>query len=355
MYQRILLRVLLSPLALLYGIGVSIINVLYDTGFLKASRFNIPVISVGNLSIGGAGKTPHIEYLIELLSDYIYVATLSRGYKRITKGFRFVTYQDTALTAGDEPMQYRRKYKDIVVAVAESRAYAIPQILKDFPQTQLVLLDDAFQHRAVKPGLNILLTAKDSLFTDDYLLPAGRLREWRSSYKRADMIIVSKCPPSMTFAERDAIIRIINPLGQQSVFFTYYSYGYPFHFHHPEERIVLDESTDVVLLSAIANTSYLMQYVADQVAGITQIEFADHHLFDKGDIEKIFRVYTQLESEKKLVLTTEKDAMRLALHSDWLAKSGMPLYVLPAKVSFHFNDGPVFDARIREYLLNFTV
>jgi tetraacyldisaccharide 4'-kinase len=355
MLQRILFRVLLSPLALLYGMGVSIINVLYDTGFLKASRFNIPVISVGNLSIGGAGKTPHIEYLIEMLSEYIYVATLSRGYKRITKGFRFVTWQDTALTAGDEPMQYRKKYRDIVVAVSESRAYAIPQILKDFPQTQLILLDDAFQHRAVQPGLNILLTAYDALFTDDYLLPAGRLREWRSSYKRADMIIVSKCPPLLSETARRATIEEIRPLPHQTVFFSYYSYGHPFHFHDSDKKILLDDTTDVILLSAIANTSYLMQYVENQVAGVIQIEFSDHHLFDKGDIEKIIRVYHQLDSTNKLVLTTEKDAMRLALHSELIVSSGLPLYVLPAKVQFHFDEGKQFQDAIHKYLLHCTV
>ena len=136
-------------------------------------------------------KTPHIEYMIELLKDYVNVATLSRGYKRETKGFRLVQSSDTALTVGDEPLQYRRKYKDIVVAVSESRAYAIPQIIQNYPQTQTVLLDDSFQHRSVQPGLNILLTAYDSLFSEDFLLPAGRLREWRSGYLRADIIIVT--------------------------------------------------------------------------------------------------------------------------------------------------------------------
>ncbi|MBP8213361.1 MAG: tetraacyldisaccharide 4'-kinase, partial [Saprospiraceae bacterium] len=170
MFRRIIIRILLAPFSLIYGIIISLVNFSYDTGLLKASKFSVPVIGVGNLSIGGAGKTPHIEYIINMLKDYINVATLSRGYKRQTKGFRLVQTSDTALTVGDEPLQYRRKYPDIVVAVSESRAYAIPQIIQNYPQTQAILLDDSFQHRGVKPGLNILLTAYDTLFTDDYLL-----------------------------------------------------------------------------------------------------------------------------------------------------------------------------------------
>ncbi|MCE2788766.1 MAG: tetraacyldisaccharide 4'-kinase [Saprospiraceae bacterium] len=310
MVQRFLFRILLSPLALLYGIGVSLVNLLYDTGFLRSSKFNIPVISVGNLSIGGAGKTPHIEYLLDLLSGYIYVATLSRGYKRLTRGFRYATYSDTALTVGDEPMQYRMKYRDVIVAVSESRAYAIPQILKDSPQIQLVLLDDAFQHRAVKPGLNLLLTAYDAMFTQDFLLPAGRLREWRSSYKRADVIVVTKCPETLGVIQKNKIIREISPLPYHRVFFTRYEYDLPYSFYDKNLGQPLNQNMEVILLSAIANTSYLMQYVDAQVGSVTQIEFADHHLFDKGDVEKIIQVYRNSTPGQTIVLTTEKDAMQ---------------------------------------------
>jgi tetraacyldisaccharide 4'-kinase len=353
MFRNVVLRVLLSPFALIYGIIISLINFSYDIGLLKSSRFSIPVIGVGNLSIGGAGKTPHIEYLIDLLKDYINVATLSRGYKRETSGFRLVQYHDTALTVGDEPLQYRRKYKDIVVAVSESRAYAIPQIIQNYPETQTILLDDAFQHRSVQPGLNIMLTAYDMLFTDDYLLPAGRLREWRSGYKRADIIIVSKCPPDLDENTKNAIKHKINPTKGQHVYFSCYQYDHPYNFFNREQKILLDESLSIILLSAIANTEYLLKYLEQHVQSINEIEYEDHHIFDRHDIEKISKVFSNLESNRKLILTTEKDAMRLDLHRDLLEKMNIPIYVLPLKVKFLAEDGFAFEKDIKEFLLNF--
>ena len=311
------------------------------------------MIGVGNLSIGGAGKTPHIEYLIELLKNYINVATLSRGYKRETKGFRLVQQFDTALTVGDEPLQYRRKYKDIVVAVSENRAYAIPQILQNYPDTQTILLDDAFQHRGVKPGLNILLTAYDALFTDDYLLPSGRLREWRSGYSRADIIIVSKCPPEMSMDMKANITHKIKPHSYQRIYFSYYKYGHPYNFYDSSHRVYLDEEMDVILLSAIANTDYLITYLDTNVNSVSNIEYEDHHTFDHHDIEKISKVFTNHSSQKKLLITTEKDAMRLEIHRDALRDMKIPVFILPAKVRFHFDEQSVFDEDVKQFLLNF--
>ncbi|MBK9733555.1 MAG: tetraacyldisaccharide 4'-kinase [Saprospiraceae bacterium] len=355
MFRKIVIRILFSPLSLVYGIIISLVNFFYDIGLLKASSFNIPVIGVGNLSIGGAGKTPHIEYLIALLKDYVNVATLSRGYKRQTQGFRIVQTNDTALNVGDEPLQYRRKYSDIVVAVGESRAYAIPKIIQQFPQTQTILLDDAFQHRSVKPGLNILLTAYGAMFTSDYLLPSGRLREWRSGYRRANIIIVTKCPVDITETEKNKIIAQVNPMNYQMIFFSSYEYDYPYDFYHSSARISLDEDLNVVLLSAIANTDYLLEYLYPLVKEIHEIEFEDHHNFDRYDIERIIKVFQNITNKRKIILTTEKDAMRLEIHSEILQKNNIPLYILPAKVKFHFNEGAVFDGTIRKFLLNFEV
>ncbi len=338
---------------MLYGVIISLINFFYDIGLLKASKFSIPVIGVGNLSIGGAGKTPHIEYLIELLKDYINIATLSRGYKRETKGFRFVQPYDTALTVGDEPLQYRRKYKDVVVAVSENRAYAIPQILQHYPDTQTILLDDAFQHRGVKPGLNILLTAYDALFTDDFLLPAGRLREWRSGYRRADIIIVSKCPTDINPEIKAQITKKIAPYSYQRIYFSYYEYGYPYNFYEPSQRIYLDDDMDAILLSAIANTDYLLSYLDLKVKSVTDIEFEDHHTFDRHDIEKIHKVFTNHNSQRKLLITTEKDAMRLEIHREALKELKIPVYILPVKVRFHFDEENQFNADIKRFLLDF--
>ena len=355
MFRTIILRILLSPFALIYGIIVSLINFSYDIGLLKSSQFSIPVIGIGNLSIGGAGKTPHIEYLIDLLKDYINVATLSRGYKRETSGFRLVQHHDTALTVGDEPLQYRRKYRDIVVAVSESRAYAIPQIIQNFPDIQAILLDDAFQHRSVKPGLNIMLTAYDMLFTEDYLLPSGRLREWRSGYKRAGIIIVSKCPPDLDEKTKSSVINKINPLKDQRIFFTCYDYSHPYNFFNPEQKILLDDGLDIILLSAIAHTDYLLKFLDQQVHSISEIEYEDHHVFDQYDLERISKVFSNLEGTRKLILTTEKDAMRLDLHRGLLEKMNIPIYVLPVKVKFLFGEGKQFDTEIKDFLLDFVV
>ncbi len=355
MFRNIIIRILLSPFALIYGIVVAIVNWFYEIDFLKASKFNLPVVGMGNLSIGGAGKTPHIEYLIDMLKDYVNVATLSRGYKRKTTGFRFVQENDTALTVGDEPLQYRRKYNDILVAVGESRAYAIPEIVKNYPETQVILLDDSFQHRAVNPGLNIMLTAYDALFTDDYLLPAGRLREWRSGYKRADIIIVSKCPPQLSQEERASILNKIKPFPHQKLFFSYFEYGYPYYMYRPEQRISLDKELNVVLLSAIANTGYLLQYLEKQVNDIFEIEFTDHHVFDHMDIERLIKVYQNTGGERKIILTTEKDAMRLELHKESLRANNIPVFILPVKVKFHNNDGLEFEEIIKSFLLEFKV
>lgn len=352
MIRNVIEKLLLSPFSLLYGIGISIRNALYDSELLRASKFNIPVISIGNLSIGGAGKTPHIEYLIRLLGPYLNVATLSRGYKRKTTGFRLVNKNSTALEVGDEPLMYKRKYSDIVVAVGESRALAIPEMVAQHPDIETILLDDAFQHRSVQPALNILLTTFDKPFTRDFLMPSGRLREWKSAYERADIIIVSKCPATLPEETKTALRKEINPLGHQKLFFSYYGYGFPYSFYNPKNRIKLDKELDVILISAIANTSYLMKYLLKEVKKVHQLEYEDHHQFTDRDIEYIDKVYTHRESERKIILTTEKDAMRLDLHRKKLFEEKIPIFILPVHVMFH-DDQERFDELIKSFLLNF--
>lgn len=319
---------------------------------MKSSTFSLPIISVGNLSVGGAGKTPHIEYLIRSLRPYLNVATLSRGYKRKTKGFRFVRLNDTALIAGDEPLQYRRKYRDVVVAVGESRAIAIPQIVQQYPDTQVILLDDAYQHRAVTPSLNILLTSYEAPFYDDHLLPGGRLREFKDGYVRADIILVTKCPDQLNLAERTTIIDRISPLDHQQVFFTRYLYGRPYSFYDPRQRLTLTSDLDVILVSAIANTDYLVNYLSQYVEEVHSMDYEDHRLFTDQDIAYIDTVYRQRNSERKVIITTEKDAMRLDLHRSVIQTKGWPLYVLPIQVNF-LEDQEGFDALVKEHLLDF--
>ena len=353
MIQSTLVKILLAPFSLLYGIGISFRNRLYHWGLLKSVEFNLPVISVGNLSVGGAGKTPHIEYLIRLLKDYINVATLSRGYKRKSKGFLEIRPQHNAETAGDEPLQFRRKFPDIMVTVSESRSFGIPEIVKRRPDTQVVLLDDAFQHLAVKPGLNILLTEFHHPFTEDFLLPSGRLREWRSAYERADVIIVSKCPFQITEEERQTAIDQIKPMAHQQIFFSYYSYDAPYYMLNPRYRLQLDKQMDVVLIAAIARTEYLVDFLETKVNSVTTLKYEDHRLFTKQDIGHLKRTFDQLDSNRKVILTTEKDAMRLEMHREFLIEHRVPIFSLPVRVAFHFDEGQNFDALVKDYMLEF--
>ncbi len=354
MIQKFLAKFFLAPFALLYGIGVSLRDFFYRKGLLKGYRFNVPVISVGNLSVGGAGKTPHIEYLIRLLKDYLHIATLSRGYKRKTKGYLEVKSKHNAEDVGDEPLQFKRKYgDDITVTVSESRAFGIPEIIATYPETQAILLDDAFQHRAVEPGLNILLTEYGKPFTRDQLLPVGRLREWRSAYQRADIIIVTKCPPQMDAAEKKAFITEINPFPHQKIFFSYYEYGKPYYLFNPRYNLKLEEDLDVLLISAIANTEYLVNYLAEKVDLVRDLNYEDHHYFTAFDVDRLKKIFDNMKKSKKAIMTTEKDAMRLELHRDFLVEKKMPIFVLPVEVRFHFDEGEKFNADLKEFLLNF--
>lgn len=348
------IKILLSPLTLIYGLGVSLRNFFYSKNLLKGVEFDLPVISVGNLSIGGAGKTPHVEYLIRLLKDYINVCTLSRGYKRKTKGYRMATALDTVETIGDEPLQFLRKFPEISVAVGESRMFAIPAMMTEKPDIQTILLDDAFQHRSVKPGLNILLTQYRLPFTRDWLLPSGRLREWRSAYHRADMIIVSKCPDKLSQEEKEDLIREINPLPHQKMFFSKYEYETPYRIFSGEPiAFTLDQN--VIVMCALANADYLADYLESQVERVRRLEFADHHFYTNYDISRLLQIYTKWDVGNKIIITTEKDATRLERHKEYILKHDIPIYVLPAKVSFLADDGPQFDKEIKQFLLQFTV
>lgn len=355
MVQHFIFKLLLAPFSLLYGIGVSLHNLLYRYGLLKSVEFNIPIISVGNLSVGGAGKSPHIEYLVRMLQEYVEVATLSRGYRRKTKGYLMIGREMTVEQAGDEPLQFKRKFPELGVFVSESRTFAVPKILMDRPETQVILLDDAFQHRAIKAGLNILLTEFSHPFTQDYLLPSGRLREWRSAYERADVIVVTKCPANVSEAERQQAIREIAPLPRQRLFFSYFEYDLPYYIFNPRFRVNLEKDTDVLLVSAIARTDYLTEYLNTMVNAVYLLEYEDHHYFTQQDAAQISATFERLESKKKLIITTEKDAVRLEMHRSYFIEQRLPLVVLPARVAFHFAEGAQFDETVRQFLLNFKV
>ena len=300
------------------------------------------------------GKTPHIEYLIRLLKDYINVATLSRGYGRKTRGFLLIQPQNNAEDVGDEPLQFKRKFPDILVSVSENRAFAIPQLIMEQPQLQTVLLDDAFQHRSIEPGLNILLTEFQYPYTKDFLLPSGRLREWSSAAQRADIIIVSKCPMELSESERTAMITELDPLSYQKIFFSYYTYQKPYYIFNPIYRAPLNPALNILLISAIARTEYLVEYLNTQVKSVKILQYEDHHYFTNYDISHLKRNFEAIENPNKIILTTEKDAMRLELHRNYLIEHKLPVFVLPTEVAFHGEDDKSFNQVIQQYLLNFT-
>ena len=355
MPEDIVIRVLLLPVALLYGIGVSIRNLLYRVGILRSVRFDLPVISVGNMTVGGTGKSPHIEYLMRWLHQYINVAVLSRGYGRSTAGYRTVISTDSALSVGDEPLQFKRKFPEVPVSVSESRALGVPELVRLNPGTNCVLLDDAFQHIAVTPGMNILLTEYNRPFTKDWLLPSGRLREWRSGYRRADLIIVTKCPEDLDEKQRSDMVFKIDPYPWQKVFFSHYQYTTPYDLFRPDMLLDLEPDTDVLLISAIANTDYMLDYLKKNVRSVYTMEFEDHHYFSETDLLELRKRFKQLDSSKKIILTTEKDATRLELHREVLWENELPVYVLPIQVEFLGNDEKDFQKEVRTFLMDFKV
>ena len=354
MIQNVLVKILLAPLSLLYGIGISLRNLLYSSEIIKSTEFNLPVIGIGNLSLGGAGKTPHVEYLIRLLQPYIKLATLSRGYKRKTRGFLVVGRKHSALDVGDEPLQYFLKYPDVKVAVSESRSIGIPQLLQSHPDIQTILLDDSYQHLSVQVGLNILLTEYDRPYFNDFLLPSGRLRETSGAAKRADIIVVSKCPDELSEQERSTFINRLKPKANQDVFFSKYVYG-PLYNLANGQRAMLTDFDQVLLVTGIAHEDYLLKYIYSQVNQVYTLVFEDHHLFNAHEVSQMKLKFDHISSTNKAIITTEKDATRLILHKDYIQEQGISIWVLPLKVSFLGLDGQGFDKRIKDFLLNFKV
>ncbi len=345
------LRILLYPFSLLYGVITWIRNKLYDRGILTEIHFDIPTIAVGNLSVGGTGKTPHIEYLIRLLQQHYNVATLSRGYNRTTRGYLFAGEEATALTIGDEPMQFHHQFPDIAVGVGERRGLALPQLLMDAPDTEVVLLDDAFQHRSIKPGLNIMITEYNRLFTKDFIVPFGRLRESRKGYARADCMIVSKCPPLMNAETRQSIRKEINPMSHQQLYFTALRYGTCYHFLTGEKEVILP-GTGIMAACGVANPQPLLEYLLTLSKEVKLLRFPDHYYFSEDDLDKMQDGLSQLSSSFKMIITTEKDAVRLRLLEDKIAARRLPLYVMPMNVFFLFNEAGTFDQYIFEYINN---
>jgi tetraacyldisaccharide 4'-kinase len=343
-------RLLLLPFALLYGLIVTVRNWLYDKNVFRSASFGLPLICVGNLSVGGTGKSPMVEYLVMHLKNDFNVAILSRGYKRKTRGYALATSGTTAIDVGDEPMQFHYKFPDVPVAVGEERLVAIPQLLHDKPDTEVIILDDAFQHRAITAGINILLTDYSNLFTQDFYLPTGDLRDAKSSYKRADVIVVTKCNAELPPDEKAAIIREIAPMPHQTIFFTTIKYGTPYHITH-HQFTTIDEHTEVLLVTGIANPVSLKSYLEERIHTYHMMHYGDHHIFTLDDWKEIKKRFNSMDADKKIILTTEKDAMRLLKYENDLKE--MPLYVIPIEHKFLFGEGQRFNHIVSTFIQNF--
>jgi tetraacyldisaccharide 4'-kinase len=345
-------RILLFPFSLLYGAAIWIRNRLYNKGILRSTGFNLPIICIGNLSVGGTGKSPMVEWLLKYLQPDTKVAVLSRGYKRRTKGYALAGEKTTAVDIGDEPMQFHNKFPDVTIAVGEERIVAIPQLLHDRPDTKVIILDDAFQHRAIKAGLNILLTNYDNLFTRDWFLPTGDLRDERKSYKRADVIVVTKCPAKLSAEEKETLTREIKPLSHQQVFFSTIRYGMPYHILH-KSKMTLNTSIEVLLVSGIANPLPLKKYLQDASKTYYEILYRDHHIFSIDDWNDIIARFNNIPTQNKIILTTEKDAVRLVKFGQ--ALENYPVFVIPIEIQFLFNSTHQFTDIISKFITDFSI
>ena len=343
-------RYILFPFSVIYGCIIWLRNKLFDKNILRSATFNFPLICVGNLAVGGTGKTPMAEYLVRLLRNKYNMATLSRGYKRKTKGFAIADENTTAVDIGDEPMQLYKKFPEITVAVAEERIVGIPQLLHAKPGTQVIILDDAFQHREVRAGLNILLTEYDDLYTRDFILPAGNLRDVRNSSKRAHIIIVTKCKSQLSEEERQCIIEELNPLDNQKVFFTKIEYGSPYHLFTKQERLI-EHDCNVLLVCGIANPKPLKETLTNYTDTYEMILFRDHHIFSIDDLKEIKKQFSKIESPDKIILTTEKDGVRLAKFESEL--KDLPIFVLPMRHKFMFGQEDEFETNINEFVASY--
>jgi len=350
-----MLKFLLYPFSWLYGVGVSLRNQAYDLDILKSREFEVPVISIGNITVGGTGKTPHVEYLVDLLKDKYKVATLSRGYKRKTKGFRFVEVDSTAIESGDEPLQIKTKFPEVTVSVCEDRGEGIDRLLKQNPELvpDVVLLDDAFQHRSVTPGINILLIDYNRPIKEDHLLPLGRLREGIHQARRANIIIFTKCPDEVTPIMRRIIQNDVGLLPYQSLFFTKLEYGKlkpVFAGKRLTKDFYEERQHALLVVTGIANPKLLIQHLEGFAKKLEILTFPDHHSYSAQDIQNIQYKFDELDSERKMVVTTEKDAMRFKNTLGLSDELKAALYFMPVKIQFLEEEKKTFNKKILNYV-----
>jgi tetraacyldisaccharide 4'-kinase len=348
-------NILFYPISLLYGLITAIRNFLYDTGVIPSVEFTFPVICVGNITVGGTGKTPHTEYIVELLRKNFKVATLSRGYKRKTSDFRIASPSVPVSEIGDEPMQIFRNSPNILVTVDRNRIHGVKTILKEYPETEVIILDDGFQHRRITPGFSILLSDHERLFIRDHMLPYGNLRENKGNMRRADIILITKSPENISPIQRRLIVKEIDKSPYQNLYFTTFRYKPPVPVF---ENFQAGGETDftegagcgIVLITGIANPQPLKEYLLEKYGEIIHLSFPDHHYFNEKDLRSFSSAYNNLKSAKRYLFTTEKDAVRLREFTNIAESFKSTFFYIPVEVHFLNEDKYEFDNLIINYV-----
>jgi len=349
------MKLLLWPFARLYGCIIMLRNFLFNSGILPQKKFEFPVICIGNLKTGGTGKSPHVFYLANQLKSNYKVTILSRGYGRISKGFRFVNSNDPASLVGDESLQYAQLLPEVTVSVCEKRVEGIEQIILKNGNPAILILDDAYQHRYVKAGFNVLLTEYNDLYIDDDLLPAGRLREPISSAKRANCIIVTKCPPSITDAEMKKKRARLNLLSNQHLYFSFIRYNDVL-TGNEQKKVLLSELKNkcILLLTGIANPTSLNNFLLDNCFKLEEVKFPDHHIFTVADmvqLRKKFDMFANANSNNEtIIITTRKDEMRLQKPELKMLIKDLPISVIDIDINFVGNQSVEFNQIIKNYV-----
>lgn len=350
-------HIILFPFALLYGIITGIRNWLFDQGIFPSTLFDIPTISIGNLAVGGTGKTPHVEYILSLLQTEWKTAMLSRGYKRKTKGFLLADKNTNSLLIGDEPFQIYQKFPDVTVSVDEKRVHGVNKLLELIPDLQLVVLDDAFQHRYIQPGLSILLTDYSNLYTRDILLPAGRLREWKSGSSRANIIVITKCPEDMKPIDMRIYEMELKPENNQLLFFSCFRYDelrpvFPDSVHEEWTYQKIKESKAAVLLVAgIVSPEPILNQLSNYTRNVKTLFFEDHYAFHSKDFSLISKQFDTLTQADKIIIVTEKDAARMVTHPNFPESLKSRTFALPIRVEILHDQETLFIQKIKKYVV----
>jgi tetraacyldisaccharide 4'-kinase len=348
--MQILKDILFYPLSLLYGWITGIRNFLYDTGVLKSTEFHFPVICVGNITVGGTGKTPHTEYIASLLKKDFRVAILSRGYKRKTRDFRIASQGSLVSEIGDEPLQIFRNFPEVLVAVDIDRVDGITTIIEDHPEIDVIILDDGFQHRRLTPGLSILLSDYNRLYYNDHMLPYGNLRENKKNMRRADVILITKTPENISPIERRIIVREVDKPAYQNLFFTSYCYKSPVPVFNNQSEFSEVNNAGIVLVTGIANPLPLKEYLSKNYHEIVHLQYPDHYMFNEKDILDITAAFKDLKSETRYLFTTEKDAVRLREFANIADPIKSAFFYVPIGIRFLNQDQDEFDNLIIDYV-----